>query len=575
MKKAAFILTIAAAISMHAAAQGRKGGSTGSGPGTLSSMDSLMVRQWFFSGLREKTVQNYQLAADMFRRVVDLDANNAAARYELAAIYSNLNQDDRAIGYIRGAIALKPDNEWYQLLLADIYKRQNNIHELIPVLNELIRINPDNPGPYFDKASALLLQDRAEEAAEVYDALEERFGSSEELTEARQRVLVQTGRPEKAVAQLEKQIRDNPGEIRNYLYLSELYVGEGLKSKALATLKRARDVEPANGLVRLGLADYYRTENMGDEAFIELKEAFRDRNLAIDQKVRIVLSFFPSFQDIRFRAQAEELASILTAVHAEDPKAYAVYGDVLFQQQKLAEARTAYKKALALNDQVYLIWEQLLRIEVSLGDFASAVTDGENALSIFPSQAELYLYTGIACSGAGKHEKAITYLKNAASLETEDKETLAQVYSTLGNSYHALKRFRESSEAFEKSLELSSQNTFTLNNYAYYLALREENLSRAESMARLANELEPGNPSFEDTYAWVLFKMKRYGEARRWMEKAVSSDQNNGTQFEHYGDILFHLGEVDLAIIQWKKAMEKGVRSELLERKINEKNYFK
>ncbi len=575
MRKAAFVLTIATALTIQAAAQGRKAAKNESEAGALTPVDSLLVKQWFFAGLREKTVQNYQLAADMFRRVVDLDAGNDAARYELAVIYSNLNQDSKAVGYVREAARLKPDNEWYLMLLADIYKRQNNIAELIPVLNELIRINPDSPHAYFDKASALLLQDRAAEAARVYEEVEERFGYSEELAEARQRSFVQTGKPEKAVAELEKQIRENPQGIRNYLYVSELYSEGGQKSRALAALKKAKDIEPANGLVRLALADYYRSENEGQSAFIELKAAFVDQNLAIDQKVRIVLSFFPSFQDVTARAQAEELASILTRVHADDPKAHAVYGDVLFQQQKLAEAKAAYKQALALNEQVYLIWEQLLRIQVSIGDFSGAIRDGEAALTIFPNQAPLYLYTGIAYSSAGQHDKAVSSLRNAAALETEDQEALGQIWSALGNSYNALKKYRESNEAFDKALEYSPQNAYTLNNYAYFLALREENLTRAEAMARLANEIEPGNPSFEDTFAWILFKMKKYREARTWMEKAISDEGNNGTQFEHYGDILFHLGDVDSAVMQWKKALEKGAKSESLEKKVNEKKYFK
>ncbi|HEY0898739.1 MAG TPA: tetratricopeptide repeat protein, partial [Sphingobacteriaceae bacterium] len=336
-----------------------------------------------------------------------------------------------------------------------------------------------------------------------------------------------------------------------------------------------RDLQPGNALVRLGLADVYRSLNKTDDAFIELKAAFQDPNLEIDQKVRIVLSFFPAFADVRARAQAEELARLITEVHADDPKSHAVHGDVLFQGQKYGEAKKAYKQALVLNDQVYLIWEQLLRIQVSDGDFAAAVQDGESALSLFPNQAPLYLYTGIAYGQMKKHDKAISYLKNAAALETEDKEALAQIYSALGDSYNAVKRYKESDDAFEKSLEYSPKNTYTLNNYAYYLSLREEHLDKAEAMSRLSNELEPNNPSFEDTFAWILFKMKKYQDARSWMEKALRNDQNNGTQFEHYGDILFHLGEVNLAIGQWKKALEKGAKSQFLEKKINEKKYYK
>src|SRR5690606_16128683 len=106
------------------------------------------------------------------------------------------------------------------------------------------------------------------------------------------------------------------------------------------------------------------------------------------------------------RAEAEELASITAQAHPAEAKAFSVYGDVLFQENKLKEAEEAYRTALGLNKQVYLIWEQLLRIDISQSDFDKAIQDGGEALSLFPNQALLYFYTGIAYSQKKQHGKA-------------------------------------------------------------------------------------------------------------------------------------------------------------------------
>jgi tetratricopeptide (TPR) repeat protein len=247
---------------------------------------------------------------------------------------------------------------------------------------------------------------------------------------------------------------------------------------------------------------------------------------------------------------------------------------VLFQDNQLDKAKTSYKQALKLNDQVYQIWEQLLNIEVTQRDYAAAITDGEEALTLFPNQAPLYLYTAIAFAQTGKHEKAISYLKNASTLEVEDKQLLSQIYSGLGDSYNGLKKSKDSDQAYEKALELNPTNSYVLNNYAYYLSLRNENLDRAASMSKKSNELEQGNASFEDTYAWVLFKQKKYTEARIWIEKAIKHNPESGTQYEHYGDILFKIGEAAKALEQWKLAKAKGEKSSTLEKKIYEKKYI-
>lgn len=540
----------------------------------LTQKDSLQAREIYFDGLHEKLMENYPRAAASFSKVLEIDPANDAAMYELANMSFAQNKPTEAERLIRNAVTVKPDNVWYWSFLAQVYKKTNNISELILVLDELIRLAPDKEGNYYDRANALMILKKTDQAVVAYNEIESKFGSSEDLSAAKQRILLQQGKPEKVEQELESQIKDQPGDVRNYLYLSEVYTKSGNREKAIETLNKAKAIEPSNAMIRLALADNYKALKQFDNTFIELKVAFADPNLSIDEKVRIVLSFFPMFADFKARAYANELASIMTKTHPDEAKAFAVYGDVLFQEKKYNEARDSYKKALKLNDQIYQIWEQLLRIEVSQGDFQQAIADGEEGLSVFPNQAELYLYTAIAYSQTKKHEKAISYLKNAADLETEDPEIRTQIFSTLGDSYNAVKNFKESDQSYEKALALNPDNSYVLNNYAYYLSLRGENLEKAEKMSKRSVQLDPNNASSEDTYAWILFKLKRYSEAKTWIEKALrNKPANNSTQLEHYGDILYLLGEKDLAVEQWMKAKGTGAGSENLNKKINEKRY--
>jgi tetratricopeptide (TPR) repeat protein len=137
-----------------------------------------------------------------------------------------------------------------------------------------------------------------------------------------------------------------------------------------------------------------------------------------------------------------------------------------------------------------------------------------------------------------------------------------------------LKRFKESDQAYNKALELDSRNSYVLNNYAYYLSLRGENLEEAEKMSRRSLEIDPDNSSSEDTYAWILFRLKRYADAKIWIEKALQDKpSNNATQQEHYGDILYFLGEKEKALEQWQNAKSQGSGSEKLDKKIHDKKY--
>ena len=573
MKTKLLFLFILSLLLIEAKAQAKQGPVIIVGK-VLNQKDSLQVRELYFEGLHEKLMENYPQAAVSFNKVLDIDPANDAAMYELANMSFAQNKPTEAERLIRNAVTVAPDNEWYWSFLSEIYKKTNNISELVLVLEELIRLRPDKEEYYYDRANAFMILKKTDQAVAAYDEIESKFGSSQDLSSAKQRILLQQGKPEQVEEALETQIKNNPDDVHNYLYLSDVFIKSGNRDKAIEVLNRAKAIAPTNAMVRLALADNFKALKQFNNTFIELKVAFADPNLNIDEKVRIVLSFFPMFADFTARAYANELASIMTETHPDEAKAFAIYGDVLFQEKKYIEARDSYKKALKLNDQIYQIWEQLIRIEVSQGDFQQAAADGEEALTVFPNQAELYLYTGIAYSQTKNYDKAVAYLKNAADLETEDSEIRVQIFSTLGDSYNALKKFKESDQSYDKALELNPDNSYVLNNYAYYLSLRGENLDKAEKMSRRSVQLNPNNASSEDTYAWILFKLKKYAEAKTWIEKALrNGTTNNSTQVEHYGDILYLLGEKDLALQQWIKAKSFGAGSENLNKKINEKRY--
>ena len=82
------------------------------------------------------------------------------------------------------------------------------------------------------------------------------------------------------------------------------------------------------------------------------------------------------------------------------------------------------------------------------------------------------------------------------------------------------------------------------------------------------------NPAFLDTYAWVLYSRAKFKDARKAIERAISTGKVNATHLEHYGDILFQLGDVDGAVQQWEKARGLNANSETLNKKIvNRKIY--
>ena len=542
----------------------------------LTPEDSSLVKDLFLSGLREKISAHYKLSEDYFQRVLVLDAANDAALFELAQLALDNKQIDVAEDYAKLAVTVKPDNQWYWLLMANIYQQQKKYDLLVYAMDELIRLHPDKTDYSLNKANALFLLNKPKEAMLIYDNIELSTGLTDDLVAAKQQVYLKTGEIDKAAKDLEGLIAAQPDHIRYYILLGQLYDANDMPDKAIDVLQKALKVEPNNPDLRLLLANIYQGAKKDDLALPHIKIAFAQKEMPIDQMVAIVVGYFNKFPDSTAVARATQLAKLVSEVHAENPKSFSLYGDVLYHDNKMIEAEEAYEKALELNKNVYAIWDQLIRIRLSLNNFTGAVEASLAALELFPNQSELFYYLGVGYRQTKQPEKAIENLKQAIALDGGEQNNFkSQIYSSLGDVYQDLKQYQESAQAYDESLKLTPNNAYTLNNYAYYLSLRNQNLDLAEKMAKQANDLEKDNPSFQDTYAWVLFKLKRYAEAKKWMEQAMQkSSTNSGTAFEHYGDILYKLGEITSALNNWQKAWDLGERNPILKRKINEKKYL-
>lgn len=541
----------------------------------MTSIDSVMVKQYFFSALHEKTIENFPLAADLFNRVLQTDPNNDAAMYELAGMKKLQKDNDGARQLLERAVTVNTNNEWYWISLADSYEKTNDLAKLENVFNQLIRLAPDKPDYYFDKANAYYLQKRYDEALAVYKKIEEITGLTDDIVAQRQKIYLRQNKVDQAAAELETMMAANPGQVRYYLLLAEIYNSNGQNAKALPVLQKAAKLDPNNGLVHLALADIYREKKDAEACFSELELAFAVPDLDIDQKIRIIMGYIPKFPEPNAKASALELSRILTTAHSSNAKAFALYGDMLMQNAKFKEAKPAYKRSIELDEQVYAVHEQLVRLDLGDNDIDGAIKDGQNALSLFPNQAWMNYLVGVAYLQKKNYTKALSYLKNTTSLELQDKELLSQCFSALGDVYHEQKDNAKSDEAYDRSLTYNPDNAYTLNNYAYYLSVRGDQLEKAARMSKHSNELQPNTASFQDTYAWILFKQKNYAEARVWIEKALVSDKDHSAvKEEHYGDIMFYLGDTNAAVANWKKAKEYGGTSPVLERKINERKYI-
>ncbi|HXC06280.1 MAG TPA: tetratricopeptide repeat protein [Bacteroidia bacterium] len=554
------------------------------------STREIELKRTFGDACKEKIKGNLELAVTGFNECLRIDPDNGASHYELAAIYNQQERNDLALAHAKGAAEQDPKNEWYLFLYAQLLQETHKASEAADQFHKLMKLSPDKPEYYYGYSDALLYQGKYKEAIKVYEEIELQHGASEETSLQKAKVFDRMGETEKAEAEIHKLMVQDPTETKYYVFLSQLFLDKAAAFKAKGNTEKENEMtekahllytdllkaDPGNPYALLSLAEYYLGKEKYDSAYVQYKAALLNPDLDIDSKVKVALKYFyESEKDEKLKAECEELCHILTTVHPNEAKAHAVMGDFLYREKRKEEARMEYRKAVDLDKSKYVIWNQLLVIDSELNDYTDMLRDSKDATELFPSMPIPYFFYGLALLQERKYEEAIDALNGGVIYVLDNKPLESQFYANLGDAYHKTKSFQKSDEAYDKALALDPDNAYVLNNYAYYLSLRNENLDKAEKMSKHSNELETKNANFQDTYAWILYRQGKFEQALDWQNKALSATGDpSAVMLEHYGDMLYHLNRKEEAFTYWMKSKTKGGGSEFLEKKIADKKMY-
>ncbi|MES2828190.1 MAG: tetratricopeptide repeat protein [Bacteroidota bacterium] len=358
----------------------------------VMGVDSGVVKNLFFAGLQDKLSENYSKAAESFSKIILMDPKSAPSYFELATVNYRQNKMPEAELAIKRATELDGNNIWYWKFLVEMYKRKGNMEGLVPVFNQLIRLDPKNDSYYFDRSNAWLLAGKTEDAIKGYEELESKFGPSDELNAARKRVVDKSSGSENAVP----------------------------KENDLEALKKAKLADPDNFELDLAIADVYKAQKNSVGANASLRVAFGNAAMPVEQKIKIVMMLFSGTKNQQRINDAKGLAEIAVKTHPGDAAIKAVYGEVLYQQGDLPGALAVFTSVLKITDQMYKAWEQTLNIQVKLGQFKEAIKTGDEALSVYPNQGMLYYYVSLAMKGNGQFAEALTQIKSALQLDAEN-----------------------------------------------------------------------------------------------------------------------------------------------------------
>ncbi|MEI5986033.1 MULTISPECIES: tetratricopeptide repeat protein [Sphingobacterium] len=511
----------------------------------------------------EEVLQKYPKGAEMF--------------YAKSLLYAQARNFDVAIPAAQQAVNNDPDNLIYRNHLLELYKSSGDLDSAIGLINEVLEKNDKSPAIFREKVMLLHAAKRSDEALDVIEISNGKFGESDTLDVLKAEILMDMDKDAEAATILNKW-RQKKSPIRQvYSALGFLNLENNKPNESVKILMEGLE-NTKDDLLYFDLADAYVDLKKEKLAYDALKTGFQSSSIGYFDKHRVMYNVMSINQNLNLD-QKQELANILVLKHPRVADTHMFKGDVLWQKGELDQAKSLYLTAVSMQPQLIDAWRKLVELNISSGDTDQAIRDGQEGLKLNPGNVMLTYYIGVAHLVKKDFENARKYLETALNQsENENAFIQSTIYTSLGDLYHELKMTSASDVAYEEAIKLDSTNVGAMNNYAYYLALRKSNLDVAAKYAAKANDLNQKSGTFQDTYAWVLFQQEKFKEALYWIEQAVKNSEGSAVLFEHYGDILMKLGRNKEAIKQWEKALtmsdNSSVDKEKIKQKISEKKYI-
>lgn len=540
-------------------------------PVGISAKD-LEAEATFTEGMKFYIAENYEKAISYFKKSLEKNTSSAGGNFMLAKAFMASNDLANATVYAEKAIKLDENNKFYSKFLAEIYTKQKRYKEATQLYSKLSERYPQDVDNYLDLSNIYILQEKYSDAVEIYNKIEKTIGISEEITRQKQLIFLKQNKLEKAIEEGDKLIASEPTEPDYVIQQAQILISNERYDQAIKMLDNSLKKNPDFAQAHVLLAEIYRKQNDIDKCNQELQVAFSNKNLPVEIKFKILGSYMLMLKEDYGEKTLENLLSLTNELIKQSPKearGYVVLGDLLMKKGEMANARDNYVKATNYDKSIFEVWSAILELDSKLNHIDSLAKHSEQAVEYFPNQANFWYFNGFASFVKKRYDKAVESLEEARNLAVDILELQKHINALLGDTFNEMRQYAKSDDSYEAVLKIDPDYESVLNNYSYFLALRKDKLDRAAELSAKLVEKHPENPTYLDTYAWVLYTMKNYSKAKEILEKAIKQPKNvSGTIVEHYGDVLFQLGEKEKALEQWKKARQMGENSQYIDKKI-------
>lgn len=400
------------------------------------------------------------------------------------------------------------------------------------------------------------------------------------------------------IDKIRKFTNSRPTDASALYYTARMYAMFQFTDSVTKYLTKACEADSTYGPAYLALADEYIRQ--GDSIAYDhtVIGVISSSEIEFEDKLRAVQSYFQNAYTDSTRIEfTDSIFTLLEDQHAGEPQIYRLRGAYFATKQDYARSAEYFRYALDLDRDDRDTYQMLIEVQQKAGDTIGAIATGHMAIAKWDDNLLFPLLTAGMEMMTDRPEAALATLDSFDVTGFNNPAALSSYHQSRADALYKLQQTDSAFAEYDKAIALDPTNAMAKNNAAYFMACTGKDLDRARKLAEEAVDANPLNPTQLDTYAWVLFKLKEYKEAREQMDIALSvcgikvinkavtfqptdpneitsSDEASAEIYDHAGDIYYMNGEPDVAVQFWQLALKLEPTNEQILKKIQHRAYF-
>lgn len=548
---------------------------------TLTRNDKKRYDYFFLEAARQQSAGHYSEAFNLLEHCRKINPNAPEVYYYESMYYSQMKQDSVALACMKKAVSLNPDNQHYAERLAQYYIGTQEYDKAIDAYEQLYAHNHDNTDALQILLQLYQQQKNYDMMLHTIDRMEIAEGESEQLTLNRMRIYEMKGDKKAAYNVLKTLTVKHPLDMVYKTMLGNWLVQNKQEKEAYKLFSEVEKEEPGNAYNQSSLYDYYNATGQTELANEILDKILLGKNTDVATKAVMIRQFIQRNESNG--GDSTQVINLFDRILAQpNPSAdIAELRAAYIQLKKMPQdsVNAAYEKVLAIAPDRASARIQVIENLWDVKDYDKVIAMSKEAHEYNPEDMIFYYFSGLAHYMKQEEDETLAeFHRGIAQInESSTPELVSELYAVMGEIYAKRDLNAEAFAAYDSCLQWKSDNYMSLNNYAYYLSVRGGDLQKAELMSYKTIKAEPTNSTYLDTYAWILFMEERYAEAKTYIDQMLmhaDTTEVNATLYGHAGDIYAMNGLTEQALAYWQQAYDAGDKSDIMEWKINNKQYI-